>query len=137
VAERGYVEQSGGYHRCMSWPNSGLRASVGAVALIAVLTSCGSSAKSTLNQAGARAAAEAMRGELKSTQLKNGQSIRDVTVLQSAAAKLPGSPAITGLVDANHDGKDDDGKVDISVGAQHACVTTNDNGRVDVSDGAC
>jgi hypothetical protein len=121
----------------MSWPSSGLRASVGAIALVAALTSCGSSAKSTLNKAGARAAAEAMRGELKSAQLKNGQTIRDVTVLQSAADKLPGSPTIAGLVDANHDGKDDDGKVDVSVGTQHACVTANDNGRVDVTDGAC
>jgi hypothetical protein len=93
--------------------------------------------ESTLNEVGARGR-EAMRAELKATQLKDGQTIRDLSVLHSAAANLPGSPAVTGLVDAaNHDGKDDDGKVDIAVGAQHACVTTNDNGRVDVTDGAC
>ena len=59
-----------------------------------------------------------------------------VTVLQQAGKDLPGSPTVSGIADANSDGKDDDGKVEISVSGSKACVaiTASD---IDVSTGAC
>ena len=101
------------------------------------LAACGSSAKKSLNQAGARAAAEAARGVLKSTKLDKGQTVRSVSVLKDATDKVPGSPTVTGITDSNGDGKDDDGKVQFTVGGEHACLTAQDNGNVDVTDGAC
>lgn len=98
---------------------------------------CSSSAKQSLNQAGARAAAEATRGILKSKNLSQGQTVRSVSVLKDATNDLPGSPDVTGITDSNGDGKDDDGKVQFTVGNGHACLTAHDNGTVDVTDGAC
>src|SRR3954454_18724216 len=107
-----------------------------AVLLVAV-AACSSDAKKTLNQAGARTAAEAMRAQLKAADLKSGETVRSVAVLQNAADNIPGSPDISGIADANHDGKDDDGKVTVTVGSERACLSAQDNGTVDVSDGAC
>jgi hypothetical protein len=110
-----------------------------AVVIIACLSvaACGSSAKKSLNEAGARAAAETARGVLKSKNLDKGETVRSVSVLQDAVSKIPGSPDVTGISDGNGDGKDDDGKVQFTVGDQHACLTAQDNGSVDVTDGAC
>lgn len=114
-----------------------LAAVVVAVIAAAALTSCGSSAKRTVDEARARTAAEAVRAQLKAAQLKAGQTVRDMDVLRTAVERIPGSPTVTGLADANNDGKDDDGNVDIAVGKEHACVTAHDNGTVDVTSGAC
>lgn len=108
---------------------------VGAVLVVAA--ACSSSAKDTVNQAGARAAAEAMRAQLKANNVGNGQTVRTVAVLRAAARNIPGSPTVEGITDADNDGKDDDGKVTITVGGQSACLTANDNGSVDVTDNAC
>ncbi len=107
------------------------------VTLCLGVAACSSSAKSSLNQAGARAAAEAARGVLKSKHLSEGQTVRSVSVLRDAVDKVPGSPQVTGITDSNGDGKDDDGKVQFTVGDQHACLTAKDNGNVDVTDGMC
>ena len=114
-----------------------LGAVVGVPIAAAALTSCGSSAKRTIDEARARTAAEAVRAQLKAAQPQPGHTVRDVNALRTAADRIPGSPRITGLTDADHDGKDDDGKVDIAVGKEHACVTAHDNGTVDVTSGAC
>ena len=108
---------------------------VGAVLVAAA--ACSSSAKDTVNQAGARAAAEAMRAQLKATNLGSGQTVRTVSVLRDAARNIPGSPTVTGITDGDNDGKDDDGLVTVTVGDQSACLTANDNGNVDVTDNAC
>jgi hypothetical protein len=108
-----------------------------AIAACVCVAACSSSAKQTLNQAGARAAAETARAVLKSQNLKQGETVRSVSVLKAAADKVPGSPDVTGITDANGDGKDDDGKVEFTVGDQHACLTAHDNGSVDVTDGTC
>ena len=108
-----------------------------AVAVASVLSACGSSTKKTVNQVGARAAAEAVRAQLKAADLKNGETVRDLRRIQDAIDKLPGDPTITGLADKNNDGKDDDGDVQFTVGNQSACLSAHDNGRIDVSDGAC
>lgn len=90
-----------------------------------------------LDAAGARAAAETMRAVLRARQLPEGETVRSVAVLRDAARRIPGSPSVEGIADADGDGKDDDGKVTIGVGDEHACVTAADNGRVDVTDDRC
>jgi hypothetical protein len=102
-----------------------------------VLTACSSSAKKTVNQVGARAAAEAVRAQLKAADLKDGESVRDMKRLNDAIDQLPGDPTVTGLTDKDKDGKDDDGDVLFTVGRESACLTAHDNGIVDVSNGSC
>jgi len=78
-----------------------------------------------------------MRATLKADDLKNGETVQHVSVLQAAADKIPGSPHISGIQDTNNDGKDDDGKVTIAVGDESACLTAHTNGDIDVTDDAC
>jgi hypothetical protein len=87
--------------------------------------------------AGARAAAETMRGAIEARDLDAEQSVRDVKVLRDAADTIPGSPQVTGITDGNGDTKDDDGKVTVRVGDQAACLTADTNGDIDVTDGEC
>jgi hypothetical protein len=90
-----------------------------------------------VGSAGARGAAEAMRAALEATDLEGDETVRDVAVLQENADDVPGSPTVTGIEDADGDGKDDDGKVQLAVGDQEACVTVSDSGEIDVSGEAC
>jgi hypothetical protein len=87
--------------------------------------------------AGARAAAEVLRGTLEATNLDANETLRDVAVLQENVDDVPGDPEVSGIEDADGDGKDDDGKVQLAVGDQEACVTVTDNGEVSVAGEAC
>ena len=105
--------------------------------MLSLASACSSSTKKIVNQVGARAAAEAVRAQLKAADLKNGESVRDMKRLNDAIDRLPGDPTVTGLKDTNDDGKDDDGNVQFTVGKESACLTAHDNGTIDVSNGAC
>jgi hypothetical protein len=94
-------------------------------------------AENAAGSAAARAAAESMRGALLAKDIPENQTVRDVAVLQDVADDLPGDVATSGIDDADGDGKDDDGKVQLGVGDQAACLTAADNGDVGVSGGAC
>jgi hypothetical protein len=85
----------------------------------------------------ARTAAEAVRAALQAEDLAPNQTVRDVTVLQEAVKDIPGDPKVTGIDDADGDGKDDDGKVQVVVGDQTACVAVEDNGDISVSSDSC
>jgi hypothetical protein len=87
--------------------------------------------------AGARAAAEVLRGILLARDLDEGETLRDVAVLRDAVEDLPGDPEVARLHDRSGDGKDDDGRIELRVGDQRACIEVADNGEVDVSGGAC
>jgi hypothetical protein len=87
--------------------------------------------------AGARAAAEAMRGALEAQDLDGGKSLRDVAVLRENAEDVPGDPAVEGIADADGDGKDDDGRVELHVGEQAACVIVSAENDVSVENGEC
>lgn len=97
----------------------------------------GERAKEVAGTIGARAAAEAMRASLKTRNLEGNETVRDVTVLKTAADDIPGDPDVGGITDTDGDGKDDDGHVEIRVGDQKACLTVEENGNVGVDDGAC
>jgi hypothetical protein len=96
-------------------------------------------AKEKAGEAGARAGAEAFRVSLKAQDTEDASGgVRNVEALRSAAEDLPGDPDITGIADADGDGRDDDGYVQADVGDESACVTLPETGDdIDVSGGAC
>jgi hypothetical protein len=96
-------------------------------------------AKEKAGEAGARASAEAFRTSLKAQDIEDANGgVRSVEALRSAAEDLPGDPDITGIADADGDGRDDDGYVQAKVGHESACVTLPVSGDdIDVSGGAC
>jgi hypothetical protein len=94
-------------------------------------------AEDVAGSASARAAAEVMRGALEAQDLDNGRTLRDVDVLRENAADVPGDPTVEGIVDADGDGKDDDGKVELRVGDRAACVIVTPQNKVSVESDAC
>lgn len=89
-------------------------------------------------RAGARAVAEAIRAALVAAELESGGQLRDVDRLREAVADLPGDPQVSGIDDADGDGLDDDGKVEVAVNGEQACLTVPDGeGDIDVAAGAC
>jgi hypothetical protein len=87
--------------------------------------------------AGARGVAEALRLALIEDDLGPDQTERDVDVLQESVDDLPGDPDVTGIVDDDGDGRDDDGKVEVHVNSEVACMSVAIDGDVDVTGGAC
>lgn len=90
-------------------------------------------------RAGARAVAEAIRAALVVQNLEADQNVRDVAVLREAVGDVPGAPQVSGIDDADGDGRDDDGKIEIAVDAERACLTLPDGegGDIDVAAQAC
>jgi hypothetical protein len=85
----------------------------------------------------ARAAGESMRVALEAEDLNNGETLRDVKVLRENADDIPGDPNVSGISDSDGDGKDDDGKVELKVGDQAACVTVTERNDVSVDSDPC
>lgn len=95
-------------------------------------------AEEGMGVAQARAAAIALQGGLKANQTARDDGARSVKAINEVADKIPGSPEISGVEDADGDGFDDDGKVQVTVGDYSACLTIEANGTgSDISDGAC
>ncbi len=89
-------------------------------------------------RAGARTVAEAIRAALVVENLETGENLRDVDVLREAVGDVPGDPQVSGIDDANGDGRDDDGKIEIAVDGERACLTLPDGGGdIDVVGEAC
>jgi hypothetical protein len=86
--------------------------------------------------AGARAIAEAYRLVLFADDHPDADR-RQVAILQESVDDLPGDPDITGITDDDGDGLDDDGKVEVRVNDEVACVSVATDGGVDVTGGAC
>jgi hypothetical protein len=95
--------------------------------------------ESTADDARARAAAEAFRALIKADDLDDARGgAREFVMLQSNAEDLPGDPVAEGIVDADGDGKDDDGLVEFVVGDGTACARLPETGDdIDVTGGAC
>jgi hypothetical protein len=87
--------------------------------------------------AGARSLAEALRVSLLAQDLGDDQHVDDVAVIRAAVDDLPGDPEVTGISDADGDGRDDDGKVEVRVEDEAACVTVHENGEVGTSGDPC
>lgn len=86
---------------------------------------------------GALALAEAMRATLLAEDVGDDVDRRRVSVLQEAAGDLPGTPEVRGVADADGDGLDDDGNVELVVDDEVACLTVGRGEDVSVSEGAC
>ena len=54
--------------------------------------------------------------------VRQGEPLDSISVLQEAARDLPRNPTVTGIGDANGDGRDDDGKLEITIDDSHSCV---------------
>jgi hypothetical protein len=114
---------------------------LGLVLLVGVVGACGDDEKDDFERlaesAGARSVAEALRVSLLAQDLQADQHVDDVAVIQAAVRDLPGDPDVLGVEDANGDGRDDDGKIEVRVDNEPACVTVHENGEVNVSGDAC
>lgn len=86
---------------------------------------------------GARVLAEAVRAALVAEDLGAGESLRDVAVLREAVGDLPGEPVVGGIEDGDGDGLDDDGKVEVALNDERACLSVAEGGDIDVEGGAC
>ena len=69
----------------------------------------------------ARAQAEIFRQRAQDL-VRQGEPLDSMSVLQEAARDLPRNPTVTGLGDANGDGRDDDGTLEITIDDSHSCV---------------
>jgi hypothetical protein len=87
--------------------------------------------------AGARGVAEALRLVLIEDDLDEDQHVRDVDVLQESVDDLPGDPDVQGIADEDGDGKDDDGKVEVLVNDEVACMSVSLDSDVEVTGGEC
>jgi len=96
-----------------------------------------STVQESAGEAGAVALAEALRGALAAKDLPQGQTERDVDVIDQVVRDLPGDPDFTGIKDADGDGVDDDGKVQANLGDSAACLNIAQNGDMNVDKGAC
>lgn len=95
-------------------------------------------AQEKVGEAGARAAAEALRATLKTENDDLRGGLCNAENLQDAVDKLPGDVEVTGIDDRDDDGVDDDCYLQVTVGDQSACVTVPRSGTdVDVNGGDC
>ena len=88
----------------------------------------------TAGQASARSIAEALRSLM--LEDDGEQDLRSVEGIQENLDDLPGDPEVTGIDDANGDGLDDDGRVEVRVGDQAACLVISGD-EIDVENRAC
>jgi hypothetical protein len=90
------------------------------------------------NSASARAQAEAIRANIKTDDRTKTQSTRTMAVIQDATAKAPGEVRTTGVADADGDGLDDDGLVEVEFNGAFACIRLPAQGTdTTVDDGHC
>jgi hypothetical protein len=121
------------------------------VALIGLLGSCSDetrdqtreaaeSAGEDLDQAvdegSARSVAEALRAAIESDDDYDDSGQPTVAVINDNVDDLPGEPEVEGVADADGDGLDDDGAVDVRVDDEGACLRLTD-GSIDVENGFC
>ena len=86
----------------------------------------------------ARVAAEELRARIKANDTADADGVRSVSALNESAEDLVGDPTVTGIDDADGDGLDDDGKVQIDIDQSSACLTLPDTGEnTTVEGGAC
>ena len=82
--------------------------------------------------AAARTAAEAFRSALLADDGPDGRDRRSRAVLEAAAGDLPGHPEVRGIEDADGDGFDDDGRIELRVEGRRWCLLVDDAGDTDV-----
>ena len=86
--------------------------------------------------------AEAIRLDLKRGGTAEKLGLRSVVALRKSAdavvSKAPDNPQVSGIVDSNGDGKDDDGKLQVTVNGRSACLQVPALGtNTEVHNGVC
>ena len=95
-------------------------------------------AEDAAGNAGARTVAESFRASLKTNDIAENDGFRSVEALRDVAEDLPGDPDVSGIEDADGDGLDDDGNVEVTVEDKSACVVIPETGEdTEVTDEAC
>jgi hypothetical protein len=84
----------------------------------------------------ARGQAEILRERIKDAADGDETAWPTITVIEGAVADLPSDPEVTGVEDADGDGRDDDGKIGITIDESNACVTIGADD-IDVTGDAC
>ena len=82
-------------------------------------------ARADVESAGARGAAEYVRGRIK---VAEPDDPRSMDVLRGYVDDLPSQVEVSGLEDSSGDGSDADGKVQFTVGDTSACLTVPETG---------
>lgn len=75
------------------------------------------------DNAAVREAAEGFATRLRTAD----QDARSMDAMRAAVAEVPTSVEVSGILDGNGDGRDDDGKVQFQAGDAYACVAVNGN----------
>lgn len=92
----------------------------------------------SLEEGGVRVAAETVRVSLSARELGEDEHLRDVSIIEDVTEDVPGDPEVVGLQDGDGDGRDDDGRVELRVGDESACLSVSRDGEdVDVEGGGC
>ena len=92
----------------------------------------------TADEGLARAAAEELRARIKANGTASTQGARSMAAIGESSVDIAGDPEVAGVTDADGDGMDDDGKVQVNVGTGSACVTLPATGTdTTVEGGAC
>lgn len=100
--------------------------------------SAGDDVASGADSAQARTTAEALRASLKGNKTADEEGVRSVAAIEEAVEDLPGDPDVNGIDDGDGDGLDDDGKVQVTVDEEQACLTLPGTGEdTTVEGGAC
>jgi hypothetical protein len=84
----------------------------------------------------ARAQAELLRERIKDAADGDASLWPTITIIESAVGDLPSDPEVSGVVDNDGDGRDDDGKIGLTIDESHACVAISADD-IDVSGDAC
>lgn len=92
-------------------------------------------ATNDIERATAVGIADTVREAIKHEASDKHLSPRSLSVIDAAIHDVPGTPEVVGATDANRDGLDDDGKVEVKVGDQYACLTIPVQGDVYSSKG--
>jgi hypothetical protein len=100
--------------------------------------SLGEDAEANAAEASARAAAEELRVRIKANATAATQGPRSMVAIAESSEDIVGDPEVVGATDADGDGLDDDGKVQVNVSGASACVTLPATGDdTTVNGGAC
>lgn len=92
----------------------------------------------TAAEAQARAAAEDLRARIKANDATSTAGPRSMAAITESAVDVVGDPEVVGATDADGDGLDDDGKVQVDVDGASACLTLPATGDdTTVEGGAC
>ena len=98
----------------------------------------GNEIEETGDEAQARAAAEDLRARIKANDTANDEGPRSIAAINESLADVAGDPELEGLEDADGDGLDDDGKLQVNVEDSSACLTLPESGEdTTVDGGAC